>query len=63
MDEILEFRLLLRLHRSHPGILTHTGGARATHPDTLQATTGLRDPAQPWKIYFRTRRNCHCKID
>ena len=46
-------RLLLRLHRRHPGVLPHTGGARATPPNILQTATGTRDPAEPQQVCFR----------
>ena len=36
--------------------MTHTGGARAKPPDSLQANTGLQDPAQPRKMCFRSLR-------
>ena len=45
-------RLLLRVHRWYAGVLTHTEGVRATNPDPLQATTGLRDPVQSRQMCF-----------
>jgi len=76
MDEILRgVRFLLCLHRRHPGVLSLTGGARATPKDssgsyrpTESCSTRANVSFEPQKLHssatgFRTRDHSRCQTE